>query len=301
MKTVKIFQVDAFTDQKFKGNPAGVVLEADELTGVEMQDIARELNNSETAFLLKGNDLEYDIHIRYFTPVTEVPICGHATIASLYVYALQHALPTCTLRVKTQAGTLPVSINELEGDYEVIMEQASPVFEEQLDGIITGALIEALGANRQMISEKSPVQIVSTGHSKVLVPLKNEDEIDRLTPDLAKLARLSKEVNCNGYFVFCIIQTTPEYVTYGRMFAPAIGIAEDPVTGNANGPLGAYLVHHHLVKPDGSTFQFTATQGNAMKRPGRMNVIVDIVDGKPSKIKIKGTAVIVFSTTVKLD
>ncbi|GAA0891335.1 hypothetical protein GCM10009122_10140 [Fulvivirga kasyanovii] len=85
------------------------------------------------------------------------------------------------------------------------------------------------------------------------------------------------------------------------MFAPAIGIAEDPVTGNANGPLGAYLIHHHLVKPDGATFQFTATQGNAMQRPGSMKVMVDIVNGKPAKVRIKGTAVIVFSTTLKLD
>ncbi|MBL6446964.1 PhzF family isomerase [Fulvivirga sp. 29W222] len=297
MRTVKIFQVDAFTDQKFKGNPAGVVPEADMLADQEMQEIARELNNSETAFLLKGNDLEYDLHIRYFTPTAEVPVCGHATIAAIYVHALQHALPSCELRVKAQVGILPVAIHELQGDYEVVMEQAPPVFEEPLDRLITEAIIDALGIKRQSLAADSPIQIVSTGHSKVLIPVNEERKINELKPDLGELSRLSKEINCNGYFVFCITKMSPEYVTYGRMFAPAIGIAEDPVTGNANGPLG----HHHLVKPDGATFQFTATQGNAMQRPGSMKVIVDIQDGKPSKIKIKGTAVIVFSTAIKLD
>lgn len=300
MRTVKIFQVDAFTDQKFKGNPAGVVPEADGLTDQEMLDIARELNNSETAFVLKG-DQEYDLHIRYFTPKAEVPVCGHATIAAIYVYALQHALPTGTIKIKTQVGILPIHIQEVEGEYEITMEQASPVFESPLDELVTSAIVEALGLNKQMINNHSPVQIVSTGHSKVLIPVKEEDDINSLNPDLYQLSQLSREISCNGYFVFCITQTSPEYVTYGRMFAPAIGIAEDPVTGNANGPMGAYLIHHHLVKPDGATFQFTATQGNAMQRPGSMKVLVDIVNGKPAKVRIKGTAVIVFSTTLKLD
>lgn len=299
-KTVSVFQVDAFTDQKFKGNPAGVVLEADILSDAEMQCIARELNNSETAFLLQGNGSDHDLHIRYFTPTIEVPICGHATIASMYVHALQQRLSSCTVRIKTKVGVLPISINEVEGNYYITMEQAAPVFEPSFDQEMTRAIAEALGTKVAYLSNVAPVQIVSTGHSKVMIPMNDVREIDQLQPNMSRLAELSTQIGCNGYFVFAVVQSSPEYVTYGRMFAPAIGIAEDPVTGNANGPLGAYLLHHHLVKPDDSTFQFTATQGNAVRRPGKMKVMVDVADGKPSKVKIEGTAVIVFSTSVEL-
>ncbi|MBU2703861.1 PhzF family phenazine biosynthesis protein [Sporomusaceae bacterium BoRhaA] len=124
--------------------------------------------------------------------------------------------------------------------------------------------------------------------------------MNTITPDLTLLKQLSKNINCNGYFVFTLDSITPEVLTHGRMFAPAIGIAEDPVTGNANGPLGAYLVKHQLVQHNGVTFKYKGEQGSAIGRSGIIEVQVDIVGGSPSQVKIGGQAVIVFQTEISL-
>ncbi len=104
MKTIAVYQVDSFTDKKFKGNPAGVVLNADGLTHDQMLKIARELNNSETAFVFSPASDDHDVWLRYFTPKTEVPICGHATIAAHYIRAIEENMPSCMFHHKTGAG-----------------------------------------------------------------------------------------------------------------------------------------------------------------------------------------------------
>ena len=302
MKKIKVYQIDAFTKEKFKGNPAGVVLNADDLSEKEMQDIARELNNSETAFILQGEPGVFDLHVRYFTPTVEVPSCGHATIAAMYVYAYCHALPASVLHIKTGAGILKIELLKTTDDYEVIMEQGNINIEVPLEKSLADQVVAALGITSQDIDSEHPVQVVGTGHSKVMIPLKNRETIDAMQPDLVELAKLSGIINCNGYFPFTLVQDKPEYISYGRMFAPAIGINEDPVTGNANGPLGAYLVHHQLVNSNSvNDFEFIAKQGDAMGRPGSMKVAVSIIDRKPVKVKIKGSAIILFKTEIRIN
>lgn len=116
---------------------------------------------------------------------------------------------------------------------------------------------------------------------------------------MQELAQISKITGCNGYFVFTFDSDSASILTHGRMFAPAIGIEEDPVTGNANGPLGGYLVENKLVTFD-DKFEFRGAQGEAINRPGTMLVTVDVKDGKPSVIRIKGEAVIVFKTEMEV-
>lgn len=125
MKKRITYQIDAFTKERFKGNPAGVVVNADGLTDLQMQRIARELNNSETAFLFSPDDTTCDGVIRYFTPKKEVPTCGHATIAAMYARALEDNLDSCVLRYKTKIGLLPFEIIRKNGDYQVIMTQGN--------------------------------------------------------------------------------------------------------------------------------------------------------------------------------
>jgi PhzF family phenazine biosynthesis protein len=112
---------------------------------------------------------------------------------------------------------------------------------------------------------------------------------------------LSNNINCKGYYVFTVDPQDSDILIHGRMFAPAIGINEDPVTGNANGPLGAYLVHHKLVNHDNSVFRFKARQGEAIKRPGIIEVEVKIEDGEPVEVKVSGNAVIVFKSELLLN
>jgi PhzF family phenazine biosynthesis protein len=299
MKTIRVYQVDAFTTEKFRGNPAGVVPDAQGLTDAQMQTIARELNNSETAFVLPPTAPDHDVWVRFFTPMIEVPICGHATVAAHYVRAREQHLPACTVVQKTGAGLLPVEIVKEAADYRVIMTQGSIDFSDLLSGAPQNDLLAALGLTAADLDERCPVQIVSTGHSKVLIGIHSRSRLHTLKPDLAALAALSARIGCNGYFVFTL-DLDADILAHGRMFAPAIGIAEDPVTGNANGPLGAYLVHHQLVAPTGPVFRFRAQQGEALGRPGIVEVEVRLEGGIPVQTRVGGRAVIVFQTEIEL-
>ena len=295
MRNYRIYQVDAFTSEKFKGNPAGVVSNADGLTDPEMQRIARELNNSETAFILRPTTSDHDVHIRFFTPTTEVPSCGHATISAHYVRAIEMRLPTCTVVQKIGIGILPVEIFELAGDYRIVMTQGAIEFSSPFTGATRRDIVDALRLSETDLDPRCPIQIVSTGHSKVLVGIRSRQVLNAMTPNLTRLTELSELIGCKGYFVFTFDSAIPGILTSGRMFAPAIGIPEDPVTGNANGPLGAYIVHHKLIKNPGSKLIFSALQGEAIGRPGVVEVQVDHRDGIPTTVRVGGRAVIVFS------
>lgn len=293
-KSLKVYQVDSFTRKKFKGNPAGVILHADSLTENEMLLIARELNNSETAFIFSPEGFDHDIRIRYFTPTVEVPICGHATIAAHYVRAIEKELPSCTVYQKTAIGVLPVEIIKEHDDYSIMMTQGLINFQEPFVLNQSREIIKALGLEETDLIKECPIQIVSTGHSKVLIGIKSRDQLNNLSPDFSKLKELSNKIKCNGYFVFTLNSDINEIFAHGRMFAPAIGINEDPVTGNANGPLGAYLVKHKLINYSGEVVSFKSEQGYAIGRSGIVNVTVEILKGKPQKVKVRGDAVIVF-------
>ena len=299
-KSYKVYQIDSFSDKKFLGNPAGVVYNADGLNEVDMQRIARELNNSETAFIFSSDSQEYDVHVRFFTPLKEVPICGHATIAAHYVIALENKLKekTC-IRQKTGAGILPVEIEPLGNSYNIVMTQGKVEFGNIIEGNDLGRLVSALGIDNNDLITEAPVQIVSTGHSKVMIGIKDYQQLHNLTPDMRELNKLSEKINCNGYFVFTFDSNEADILIKGRMFAPAIGIEEDPVTGNANGPVGAYIVKYKLSEFD-DNLKFSAKQGMSIDREGKINVNVSIENGEPVKVQVSGTATVVFKTEIEL-
>lgn len=295
-----LYQIDSFTKEKFTRNPAGVIMNADGLTDDEMQKIARELNNSETAFVFSSDSNKYDVYVRFFTPTNEVPICGHATIAAHYARAIENNLKASKVYQKTGAGILPVDILKEDNDYKIVMTQGKIEFGSIIDGKNKKDLLSALNIKSNELLENFNVQIVSTGHSKVMIGVKNVDTLNNINPDYASLSKLSDTIKCNGYYVFTIDSQDKDILIYGRMFAPAIGINEDPVTGNANGPLGAYLVKHNLVKHNNSIFKFKAKQGEAMKRPGTIEVEVKIEDKNPVEVKVLGNAVIAFKSQLAI-
>ncbi|HWR37961.1 MAG TPA: PhzF family isomerase [Patescibacteria group bacterium] len=300
MGIYRLYQVDAFTTEKFRGNPAGVVSGAAGLSTETMQQIAREMNNSETVFILPPDDASHQVKLRYFTPATEVPSCGHATIAAHYVRAVENRLGSCTVLQKIGIGVLPVNIIQ-DGDYFIWMTQGHPEFSSPLAAPERQALLTALGLESEDLDHRCPVQMVSTGHSKILLGLRSRHKLHSLQPDLALLTRLSATLGCSGYFPFAWAESGEHQLTEGRMFAPAIGIAEDPVTGNANGPLGAYLVKHRLVEHPPALLTFTAGQGAAIGRHGKVEVRVTVAsDGHPVQVEIGGRAVIVFATTIEI-
>lgn len=265
-------------------------MDADDLTSEQMQAAAAFAGYSETAFVLEPSDATHDVEVRYFTPSTEVPICGHATIATHYLRAQQLGLGDTTLVARTGVGNLPVTIEGRGLDAKIVMQQAPPEFGPDLTVSQTEATVRALGVDEAILSTRLPIQIVSTGHSKVMVPVTAKDRLDRLTPDMDALTAISRETGCNGFFVFVVEGPADRPSTYGRMFAPAIGIAEDPVTGNANGPVGAYLVHHGVVSlGDGASL--LGRQGHAMGKPGVVEVRMRPTEGQGFLVEVAGNAV----------
>ncbi len=295
-----VYQIDSFTRERFSGNPAGVVPHAEGLTETQMQRIARELNNSETAFIFASGSPDHDVEVRFFTPTTEVPLCGHATIAAHYVRALESGL-TGRFVQKTKAGLLPVEIIRDGDDYAVVMTQAEPYVSEPFDRETVRDIAAALGLPEGALREDCPIAIASAGHSKIMVGIKDLETLHSLLPNDAALTAISGKTGCNGFYVFTL-HPEEDVLVHGRMFAPAIGIREDPVTGNANGPLGIYLVHFGLFPELQSeeSFDFRILQGEAIRRKGGMKVHVIKKDGRPVLVQIIGNAVTAFKTEIEI-
>ena len=196
---------------------------------------------------------------------------------------------------------LPVEIIPDGDDCAVIMTQAEPFVGDPFDNEMTGRIAHALGILPEDIREDCPVSIASAGHSKIMVGIKSRSLLDKLNPNDAELIGISHDVGCNGYYVFTL-SPSEDILVHGRMFAPAIGIREDPVTGNANGPLGIYLVHYHVFPELQSedAFDFYIRQGEAIHRDGGMKVHVEKQCGNPVKVQIIGRAVIAFKTEIEL-
>lgn len=301
MKTYRLYQVDAFTRERFHGNPAGVVPNADGLTDEQMRQIARELNNSETAFLFLPESPDHDVAVRFFTPTTEVPLCGHATIAAHYVRAVEGVATNGRVLQKTKAGILPVDILKDGNDFAIVMTQGTPEVGEPFPADIAAEITAALGIRADDVREDCPICTASAGHSKIMVGIQSNALLHQLAPRMDALAAISKKVGCNGYYVFTL-NPGEKTLVHGRMFAPAIGIAEDPVTGNANGPLGVYLVHYGICRSLETDHEltFSILQGEAIRRDGGMQVRVTLENHVPTLVQIVGRAVVAFQTEIQL-
>lgn len=180
------------------------------------------------------------------------------------------------------------------------MNQRSAEFAEPLAADIREHLFRALGIVSGDVGD-GPVQIVSTGHSKVLIPLRRRETLARLVPSLDALRALSGLIGCNGYYPFVLAGAADEADAWARMFAPAIGVAEDPVTGNAAGPLAAYVLHHGLGSVrDDDAVTMRISQGTEIGRPGEVLAIASVGREGEISVKIGGDAVEVFQSQVEL-
>ncbi len=179
-----------------------------------------------------------------------MPICGHATIAAHYVYAKKNGIFDGVVIQKTKAGILPVEVISEQDDLRIIMTQAKIEFGSVISGLEKIKLLEGLKITSNELDIELPIQIVSTGHSKVMVPIKNKQILYSINIESSKLCDLSNKIKCNGFYVFTFDSQEKNVLISGRMFAPIIGINEDPVTGNANGPLGAYLTHYGKIEKE---------------------------------------------------
>lgn len=300
MTAYRVYQVDVFTEERFQGNPAGVVPEASGLDDERMQLLARELNNPETIFVFPPRSRDHDVWVRIFTPSIEIPLAGHPTLAAHYVRALEGTQGPGTIRQGSKGGVWTVSVEEEDGDYLVTARQSPVVMGEPLDEGRRARLLAALGLSGSELDPRAPVQIVSTGHSKIILAVESRAALNRLDPDMPALAEVSRATKQDGIFLFTLDVEDRSLLTECRMFAPAIGIPEDPVTGSGQGPLGAYLVTQGLLDVVDGKASFTSLQGRAMGRPGRARVTVEAPDGTPEAVRVGGRVVPVFQTEIDL-
>ncbi|MDI3534270.1 MAG: trans-2,3-dihydro-3-hydroxyanthranilate isomerase [Thermosediminibacterales bacterium] len=287
---LKIFQVDAFTDTAYGGNPAGVVPLIDEkvkLNENQMQKIAREINCAETAFITLSDNPIADYKVRFFTPKEEVDLCGHATIASFWLLAekgyIEMKEPVKILTQETKAGILPLAIYSLCGKIQkVMMLQSDPKFYPALDKKQKSALAKILGLSTDdfYIPSKPIAQpvIVSTGLSNLLVPVKDLETLKTIKPDFNSLSSFSKGLDVISVHAFTFDTFSEDSTVCCRNFGPRVGINEESATGTASGALGAYLTAFGFVPIKKPTTKIICEQGFFMDRPSRIEVEIDITE-----------------------
>lgn len=325
-KALKIFVVDSFTNRLFGGNPAGVVPDAAGLSERQMQLIAREINASETAFVTPSPEAGVDYHVRFFTPECEVPLCGHATVATYHILGSEGYLPSGCRKIlqKTGAGVLPVELRPTSdamnsnsclartaGHTAVWMTQALPEF-KPFHGDPTPVL-EALGLDNSCLDPEMPIEFVSTGLWDLMLPLKNLDCIRKINPDHVALATLNKAqgVVSTHAWTFetisphadkgCAAGCAAHHTAHVRNLAAAVGIPEDPVTGTANGAFGSYLIKNRLLPVKEGCNRFTIEQGYEIDRPGLVQIEIDCTsNGAITAVQVGGSAVTVFRGELEL-
>ncbi|HHT19860.1 MAG TPA: PhzF family phenazine biosynthesis protein [Tissierellia bacterium] len=291
---MKFYIVDAFTQELFGGNPAGVVVvgpRQDFPSEEIMQKTAAELRYSETAFVKKLDDRTF--WTRYFTPEAEVDLCGHATIATFHALRQEKIIPAkAQLLNRTKAGDLSIVVN----DGQIYMEMGRPkalgVIGDQADmaeiyhGLGIGEVVDRLG-------NKLLPEIVSTGLPDILVPVPDETILNAIKPDFRAISQLSEKHQVVGVHVFTVGSDSLFHV---RNFAPLYGIDEEAATGTANGALTYYLHRHGLIQPNAET---VFIQGEAMARPSRVSAVLSQPDGA-IRIFVGGQAVSLASGHISL-
>ena len=298
-RTVQIFQVDAFTERRFAGNPAGVVLHAEVLSDEEMLAIARELNNADTAFVLPPDGPDHDLRMRFFTPRTEAGFVGHATVAAHYVLS-QHSVSPGSKRQKQKAGMVNVEVRGGGATRRIAIRQPPPALGRELNERERLAVLDALALSTSALDTRCPMRICGTGGTRLMIGVRSVDQLRGLKPDFQRLTTLSAQLGAQGHFVFTLKGAPENCLTESRMFCPALGIAEDPVSGNAHGILGAYLVQHGLLAAQGDAAGFCGAQGEFLHRPGRVEVELEFANQALAGVWIIGAAALVFETSLTL-
>jgi PhzF family phenazine biosynthesis protein len=300
---VRVFQVDAFTSRRFSGNPAGVVLDADSLSTEDMQALARELHNGDTAFVLRPDADDHDLRLRFFTPRREAAFVGHATLATHAVLATLQLAP-CR-RQKQISGMVEVDSIRDAWPPRIVIHLPPPSLQRPLGERELSAVLEALTLTRADLDAQCPPMLAGDSSTRLLLGIERGTTLARLRPDLARLTVLSEQLGAPGFFLFSRRPSLADVYTEARMFCPAIGIPEDPVSGNAHALLGVYLLQHGLISPPpsaspaGSTIEFTGAQGHHVGRPGRVTVALNLERDVLESVSIVGEAVVVFDTTLE--
>lgn len=298
MQTLKYTLVDVFTTQAFGGNPLAVFHDGSGLGSKTMQQIANELNLSETAFICPPAKQQNQVSLRIFTPQVELPIAGHPTIGTAFVLAYLKMLPSHDgvneWIIEEELGDIAVTVHK-EGEkiIKVEMIQPLPVFGEILTR--QALVADLLSLPKNELDAHLPIQTISSGLPFLFVPLRSLAAMREINFRTDVWERhFSGDPDRQHIFAFTTETEHDESTVHCRMFAPAMGIAEDPATGAASGPLGAYLVEHEVIqnnKEEGYTIR--SEQGIEMGRPSFIDITITKKKHKYEEVKIGGTAIVI--------
>ena len=305
MATYTFYQLDVFTEVPLGGNPLAVFPDGTKLEGATMQALAREMNLSETTFVLPSENATKKVRI--FTPGAEVPLAGHPTIGTWWLLGElgEVKLPSegkTRITQETGAGILPVDIHSKNGAPDrVVMVQTLPAF----TGIIedTSRLASCLGANQGAVLREPASQVVNTAIPQLMVPFRSLQDLQALPSggSGADLTQLVREVGSECAMCYSLETVDPSATVHCRMFAPGIGVPEDPATGSAAGALGSYLVQYGIIQPEGGIAKVVVEQGLEIDRPSRIEVEVSVSEtGEITEVRVGGKALTIIRGEVNI-
>lgn len=290
MPTFPFMQVDAFTNRALGGNPCAIVFDADSLDDAARLGIAREMNLSETAFVVESDVADFGA--RYFTPAEEIPLAGHPTIATIHALIASGRLqlmgnPT-EITLELKVGPIPISIYASGGVVnQIVMSQKQPQFLATYD---PAEMMPAFGLNVDDVLPGAVIQTVSTGTPMVMIPVRDLEALRRAELRVSAYADLRKRGDFFSPHLFCVQGVTAQGQTFARHFGVPPDIREDPFTGSATGAMAAYLWRYGLIENP----RFVAEQGHWMHRPGQANVEVVGSRDAIETVKVGGSAVTVL-------
>jgi trans-2,3-dihydro-3-hydroxyanthranilate isomerase len=291
---MRYLHLDVFTSTPFAGNQLAVFPEPGDLPAETMQAIAKEMAFSETTFILPPEH-GGDVRMRIFTPGEELPMAGHPTIGSTFALAIDGTISRGRERWVFELGVGPTPVS-LEWDEQGLafawMTQPHPTFGRSLND--RAALAAAIGLEERALFANLPAQIVSCGVPFLFVPIATRGAVDAVSIDRRALRRVFEgdSVDEAPVFFFTTEQGSDPSTVYSRMLAPGFGIAEDPATGGASGPLGCYLLHHDVVTPEEAR-DMVSLQGVAMGRPSRIHISIDGERDRITRVRVGGRSVLV--------
>jgi trans-2,3-dihydro-3-hydroxyanthranilate isomerase len=278
MRKLRYQLVDVFTDRHFGGNQLAVFTNGRGLSSEVMQSIAKELNISETTFVLPPEDRRNDYRVRIFTPAMELPMAGHPTIGTSFVLAteamIEQAGSLTTIKLEEGVGTIPVTI-EWSDSVPIFMEmsQPLPVFGSRFAD--ANVMAQMLSLETGAITDTGlPMEVVSCGVPFLFVPLRDLKAIRGIRFRLDVWEKALRDFEASNVFVFTRETEVEGSNVHSRMFAPAAGIGEDPATGGASGPLGCYLVRHKIL-PSKPETKCVSEQGLEMGRPSFIKIRIE--------------------------
>jgi trans-2,3-dihydro-3-hydroxyanthranilate isomerase len=303
-RSYRYLHYDVFTEHLFGGNQLAVYLDGRGLSTDAMQAIAKEMNFSETTFVLPAERQGTDVRMRIFTPGEELPAAGHPTIGSTFALARSGVIERgrTSFTFGLNAGPTPVSLTWKGEDLSFVwMTQGLPIFGDPIPDPARAAAALSLSP-AAVAGTGHPVQIVSCAVPFLFVPLTTRRAVDSAVVDRAVLDGLVADANssAHGVFLFSAEPGDKKSTVYSRMFAPELGITEDPATGIASGPLGCYLVRHQIVTPEKAA-AMVSLQGAKMGRPSYVHISIDADNtGKISGVRVGGEAVLAGEGTLYL-